>query len=319
MRASKLFFAACMLVFIIIVTVLERYAGTELHMNNVREAAAEIVDVEVLDVIENIRYGLELGKEMETFYGMDDTLREELKELGDVSDIYIFDKDYNLLYSTSDDQLPDDIESLEYGIIEQGNVFYSSHRINDDYQMVTASGIEIIRELRGDNVQKMTSFATVGCPIVIVILLILIFAVKDAHKTWNLRLVIMGMWILALGIYSCIINYNNLSESMDRIEKCITDSYETDLEQLSDKGIDIKYIGDMDEYLTRYTDNIDSIESVSLNKAGNLDFVRSKVTMNSIVFKYILQMLVMVLFMFIILLELRTFVQDYVKPRTEES
>ena len=309
-KSSKIIYAVFMVLFVIIVTALGRYIGISLYQKNVNDAVQELVDVEVTDIIEDIKYGLELGKDMKSFYGMDDTLKSEIRTHDHVTDFYILDSDYDLLYRTSNDEMPEEIESLEYGIIEKGNIFYSSRRINEEYILVTVSNTSLIKEIRGDSISDITRIAFIGCPIVILIMLIAMFVIKDEKKCWIAILIIVGSWIFGLSLYNCIINYNNYSKSIDRVEQTVVNSFKNDMAYLKDKGVDMQYVGEIEEYMHAYTDHIDGIDDIVVNRAGDLQFIYLPSARSSVVFKYILQMLLMITFMFIVLWEVRIFMTE---------
>lgn len=315
MKSSKIVYAIFMVLFVLTVTALGRYIGTSLYQKNVRDAAQELVDVEVTGFIEDIRYGLELGKDMRSFYNMDEILKDEIRKLDNVNDIYILDSDYNLLYRTSDDVMPEEINSLDYGIIEKGNVFYSSHEINDEYFLVTVSNTSLIKEIRGTSISDITRVAVFGCPIVVLIMLILMFSIKDKRRNWIAILTVIGIWISGLSIYSCVINYNNYSKSVSRVEQTVVDSFKDDMAYLNSKGVDMQYVGGIEEYLHAYTDHISGIEDIVVNRGGDLQFVYSPTAKSGVVFKYILQMLLMTAFMFIVLWEMRIFMTEYKNRR----
>ena len=309
-RSSRIIYAIFMVVFVMTVTALGRYIGTSLYQKNVRYAAQELVDVEVTGFIETIRYGLELGKDMRSFYGLDDTLKAEIRKHDNVTDIYILDSGYNTLYRTSNDQMPEEIKSVDYGIIEKGNVFYSSHRINDEYSLVTVSNTSLIKDIRGDSVSDITRIAIFGCPIVILIMLILMFTIKDEHKNWIAILIVLGIWIFGLSVCSCVINYNNYSRNAERVEKTVADLFKDDIAYLNEKGVDMQYVGEIEEYLQAYTDHIQGVEKIVVGRGGELQLVYSPAAKSGVVFKYILQMLLMVAFMLIVLWEMRIFMTE---------
>ena len=315
MKSSKIVYAIFMVLFVLTVTALGRYIGTSLYQKNVRDAAQELVDVEVTGFIEDIRYGLELGKDMRSFYNMDEILKDEIRKLDNVNDIYILDSDYNLLYRTSDDEMPEELNSLDYGIVEKGNVFYSSHAINDEYFLVTVSNMSLIKEIRGDSISDITRIAVMGCPIVILIMLILMFSIKDERKNWIAILTVIGIWISGLSIFSCAINYNNYSKSVSRVEQTVMDSFKDDMAYLNSQGVEMQYVGEIEEYLHAYTDHISGIEDIVVNRGGDLQFVYSPTAKSGVVFKYILQMLLMIVFMFIVLWEMRIFMTEYKNKR----
>ena len=315
MKSSKIVYAIFMVLFVLTVTALGRYIGTSLYQKNVRDAAQELVDVEVTRFIEDIRYGLELGKDMRSFYNMDEILKDEIRKLDNVNDIYILDSDYNLLYRTSDDEMPEEINSIDYGIIEKGNVFYSSHEINDEYFLVTVSNTSLIKEIRGTSISDITRVAVFGCPIGVLIMLILMFSIKDERRNWIAILTVIGIWISGLSIYSCVINYNNYSKSVSRVEQTVMDSFKDDMAYLNSQGVEMQYVGEIEEYLHAYTDHISGIEDIVVNRGGDLKFVYSPTAKSSVVFKYILQMLLMVVFMFIVLWEMRIFMTEYKNKR----
>lgn len=309
-NTSKIIYAVFIVFFVMTVTALGRYIGTSLYQKNVRDAAQELVDVEVTGFIENIRYGLELGKDMKSFYDMDEILKAEIRKHDNVTDIYILDSDYELLYRTSDDPMPEEIKSLDYGIIEKGNIFFSSHSINDEYLLVTVSNTSLIKEIRGDSISDITKVAFFGCPIVILIMLIAIFTIKDEKKSWVAILLIVGIWIFGLSIYSCIINYNNYSKGTERVENTVVDLFKDDMAYLKSRGVDMQYVGEIEEYLHAYTDHIEGIDDIVVNKAGDLQFIYSPTAKSGVIFKYILQMLLMITFMFIVLWEVRIFMTE---------
>ena len=323
MKGIKVIYALFLAVLTIVVTIFGKYIGKELYMKNIKDVAVELADVDVVDLISNIRYGLDMGKTLDSFYDLEDTLREEVRRHDAINDIYVMDGDLNILYSTTSDDIPGDLSLLEYGIIEDGNVFYSAHAIDDESVLVTSSDRSLITSLVGDGNSSIDRISLMGCAVTLVIVIAVTFLIRDKKKSMNAGIVVLCIWILVLGVFCCEMNYQGYTRSTARIEESIRTSFGRDIDMLTDKGIELSYIGDLDGYLSRYTENIDSIDSIKVGKGMQLQFITAHPLMNSMTFKYLLQTLMMVFFLYITMVELRIFLEenesDYIRNRSEQT
>jgi hypothetical protein len=58
---------------------------------------------------------------------------------------------------------------------------------------VTVSNASLIKEMRGDYVSHITLLTFAGCPVVIIIILVVMIAVREERKAWLTLLVIIGV------------------------------------------------------------------------------------------------------------------------------
>ncbi len=323
MKGIKIIYALFLAVLTIIVTIFGKYIGKELYMKDIKDVAVELTDVNVVDLISNIRYGLDMGKNLDTFYDLEDTLKEEVRKYDTINDIYVMDEDMNILYRTTSDDIPGDLSLLRYGIIEDGNVFYSAHAIDDESYLVTCSDRSLVTSLEGGGNADIDHISFIGCIITLVIVIAVTFMIRDKKKSMNAGIIALCIWILVLGVFCCEMNYQGYIRSTSRIEESIRISFERDINMLTDKGIELSSIGDLDGYLSRYTENIDCIDSIKVGKGMQLQFMRAHPLMNSMTFKYLFQTLLMVFFLYITMVELRIFLEenenDYIRNRSDRT
>ncbi|MCR5594296.1 MAG: hypothetical protein K6G12_00455 [Lachnospiraceae bacterium] len=313
MRSLKVLYALFVLVLTVMVTYMGMYFGKELYEENVTEGCSRIVDAEVIDFVENIRYGLELGKDMKSFYEMDEDLSELVKDCDSFQAAYIIDPDYRTVYGTDEEVLPEDLKMLKKGMLVFDGMAYSKHEINEEYTLVTASDMSIIEEITRDDNYLTPRLANIGCAVVMIITLSLLIFIKDERRMWRDVMIVIGGWGCVLGIIGCALNYNSYQKRVGLIEHSINTSIMKDIDKISSYGVSFDDVGDIDEYLSRYYENTDCIERITyIENSEELSFVSSTPSMSSIVFKYILQVLIEAAFLFIILWEMRIFMDEVV-------
>ncbi len=150
-----------------------------------------------------------------------------------------------------------------------------------------------------------------------------IFLIRDSKKSMNAGILILCIWILVLGVLCCEMNYRGYKRGVERIEESIGNSFERDINTLTDRGIELSTIGDLDGYLSRYTENIDSIDSIGIGEGIKLQFTAAHPLMNSMTFKYLFQTLLMMIVLYITMVELRIFLEenenDYIRNRSDRT
>ena len=67
--------------------------GCLMHYANLKKTAQNTIGIELADFIYNINYSMQFGKQIETFYGMDERLQEEKEQFSDIRELYIISED----------------------------------------------------------------------------------------------------------------------------------------------------------------------------------------------------------------------------------
>ncbi len=290
----------------IIVTAVSAFLGYSVYINNIETISNKIVGVELSDVSEMISYDIEMGKDIEGAFDLEERIKEHSELFENIEDLYVIEKDGRIIASTTDNEvfLPRDLVFLEEGYLIENGLLYSINRLSDEISIVATTKADYLNELDGDYMYNLINFSVIGGMIVIVLFIVLYMTIKDLDKSKKVVTIVLAVWVFAQGAFIAYANYTAYTDSIVKIEETVTGIYEYDLSKITSRGIDFEYIGGIEEYLERYIKNVDEIAEID-EQDGKLEFTMSKVYMNRMVMNYIVQNFLVFIFSMIILGEFR--------------
>ena len=294
------------IIVMIIVTAISAFLGYSVYINNIETISNKIVGVELSDVSEMISYDIEMGKDIEGAFDLEERIKEHSELFENIEDLYVIEKDGRIIASPTDNEvfLPRDLVFLEEGYLIENGLLYSINRLSDEISIVATTKADYLNELDGDYMYNLINFSVIGGMIVIVLFIVLYMTIKDLDKSKKVVTIVLAVWVFAQGAFISYANYSAYADSVIRIEETVTGIYEYELSKITSRGIDLKYIGGIEEYLERYIRNVDEIAQIDVQD-GRLEFTSSKVYMNRMVMNYIVQNFLVFIFSMIILGEFR--------------
>ncbi len=310
MKRVGLFISISTVLFAVIVTVISVFMGQSIYGNNNKTIANNVISVYVTDLKESIRDNLMLGKTMENYFSLGDTLAAYRDGLDEIEDIYVTDGHGSILAGTGDVMNADpEVAYLRKGYLADDDEMYCASAINDELYLVAVARMDFVNALRGNYYDRAFTFAVIGCIVAVNVLAILFVTVKDKEKARKAGVIVFSVWIFVLGLFITLLNYRAYQKSVTMIEDVITDTYERDLQKLRDAGVEYEYVSGIEEYMTRYIDDIDEIAMLTEHE-GSLTYTISRTYMNRVIMGYLVQTLLIYFFSMIIMAEFNIFIQD---------
>lgn len=306
MTSSIRFRVLAVLAFVI--TALSWVMGCLMDNTNLKSTWHNLVSVEYTGFLENIRYGMHFGKELETFYGMDDTLMAEQAAHKDTIALYIVREDGTVLFATGDEVFPSkELETVSGGLFVHEGMQYDLLGIDDDAMLVVEKDAGGFIDALRERYRQLLVVAIAGLLVLFALMGGASRLMRDEEKSYAVMVTFLAIWILCFGAYLGASAYMDYASSMGEIKENIEVSVANDRRMVRSKGVDDAFVGGMDAYLERYAESIPEIRSVSMDEGGRLDIEADKAYLNRSALDYVLQTILFLVFSAMILTEYQMF------------
>lgn len=294
----------------LIITVLSLILGCLMYTSNAKAIRKNLVFVEVTGLLTNIRYGLHFGKNIETYYGMQDLLEKTAKSAEETDNFYIVDDAGTILFQTGN-RVPRAriLDLAEDSYLKEGEKFYCSFPVSDGARMITES--DISNDVKDWNRYYLdqTLVTTIGFLVVTIVMLILRGLLKETSVSYRLIMSLLVLWVLGISSLIGYCTYTEYRKSIEQMCETMERTVLADLERVHENGIDDENITGMDDYLKRYVENISEIDGVSLRDTGDgCVFHLSRVFLGRVKVDYTMQAFLLLAFSVMILTEYHLFV-----------
>ena len=135
----------------------ERTLAKATYTRNIKDIANKIVGVELSDVSEMISYDIELGKDIEKSFDLEERIIEHSELFENIEDLYVMDGDDRVIASTGDSDviLPRDLTFLGEGYLIENGLLYSINSLSDDVSIVATTKADFMDELDGDYIYNL--------------------------------------------------------------------------------------------------------------------------------------------------------------------
>ena len=312
---TKIRFVITLLIFIM--TVITFILGTMMYHSNLKKTEQNVIGVELADFIYNINYSMQFGKNIETFYGMEQQLDSLKEHFEDIEELYIISADNQILFLTADQMPNDNISSMSAGENKiSGHNLYCMYQLNEKASVLVKSNAEAMQAKMMHYLKNLAWIAFAGVAFVNLLVIIFWNALKSRKKAFQASFILLVIWILCFGTFIGFGGYQVYSESLDTVFEAIRSSVKTDFEQILHAGVPEDRIFEIEQYLARYTDMIPEVESIQADQTEVI-CIASETYRQKVILDYGLQTVLLLTFSILILTEYRLFV--FSQPENTEQ
>ena len=291
--------------------------GSLMHYANLKATVQNTIGVELADFQYNIRYSMQFGKQIETFYGMDDRLQEEKERFPNIYELYILGADHRILFSTGVTVPGEDIVSMPAGENKTDhNVMYCMYPLHNESRILVCTGLEGILEQEKAYVMKLAVKAAAETAIAVILMMVLSILFRNQKRAAFAASAVMLVWILVFGITIGVEGYQTYSDSVKTVVGTIQNSVDADFAKIESLGVPREQIHEVDRYLERYLDMVPEIEEIHIEQ-GSLQYKTSASYLGKTLMDYVLQTVLLLTFSILLLAEYRIFIKNYRAPKTE--
>ena len=303
----------------LIITSLSYILGNMMYRTNTRNTYQNLLHVELTDFIENIRYGLHFGKNINTYFGMKELLLSEVERVSDIEQLYVVDSENNILFGTDDEEFSSDILELSEANLVQGDIFYAGMALTEDgsVRLLVKSNCTSLIQEQDAYAKEFLFQSLIG--LIVAEAVILILGLLSRKKVFLAKLLapVLFMWILTDSAMVGISAYHDYSDSIEEMNGLIEASVENDMGLLSEKGFSAESVSDVEGYLSRYKEGIQEIEEINYS-SDKLLVIISKPYIRKVFIDYVLQAALFLTFSALILAEYQIFI-NYSTGETEDE
>lgn len=255
-----------------------------------RDTYQNLVHVELTGFIENTRYSLHFGKDIETFYRMNEILSEEINLIDDVDGLYVVSEDGRVLFATDGFELTRDVLKLVNANTVEGNQFFAGIPLSADGSaglIARCSSKSLLLE-QSDYIFRFLIICLIGLVLVETIMLVLLKTMSGSSHMIQLMLVVLLIWIVSVAVVGSADLYRNYSKSIEKMQSYIEEAVYRDIAWVKSQGIKDESLTELDTYFDRYIGQIDEVESISMDDGG-LVKIEFKPYVQKIVFGCVIQ------------------------------
>ena len=315
-KKRKFSFLILIVIMDVLITGLSLVMGCLTYSSNTKKIQQNDASIRLTNLTGNIRYALSFIGEIEKYYGLHGALVDAKEEMPRFQDLYVLDRDGNVISATSDEELSLRVKRMTPGTNRvQGRQFICVFSLTDGANLVSVEDASPIFEKEQSYFPKLILIAVIGFLATGAIMSIFWVLVKKEKPRRAILILILGAWVMLFGAFVGVTSAKDYSNSLTTLNGIIEEAFEQDIATLQEEGVPISSISDFDSYLSRYTENIPEIEKIVYKNDG-LVFTRSDNYIRSVYLDYALQTLLSLMFTGMILAEYTIFLA---KTREEEG
>ncbi len=285
-----------------VITALACVIGALTYRSNIRRTYQNLVHVELTDFIENTRYSLHFGKDIESFYRMNEILTEVTDVIEDVDGLYVVSDDRQVLFATDGRELSGKVLSLSGANTVEGRQFYTGMPLTEDgsARLIARCSSKSILLRQSDYLFRFLIVCLSGFVITELLILLLWRALRGRRQLIPVLMTVLTVWTIILSISGGINAFRDYTDSIEETRLQIEESAYRDIESVKAMGVKEESVRPLDSYLQRYVDEIEEVESVTMDEEGNI-VVTFRLYAQSIIFQYVLQALIFLAISFVTL------------------
>lgn len=304
-------------ILIVVITAITFGLGSLMYYTNLKSTRQNVIGAELADFIYNTNYSMRFGKQIDTFYGMDDQLLSLRENYDLIHDLYIVGEDDGILYSTSKEMLDSKVCALESGknAVSKKSL-YCMYELNDSARILVRTDRKSITADLMEHMKAMALRAVIGAAIAIALILIFSFVIKKEKVNTVVSSILLIIWIITFGVMIGRNGYLAYRRSLDTVFETVRYEISADFDKVRSLGVAEEDIIGVDQYLERYSDMIPEIDRVKAD-GGEISFVKSASQERKILLDYIFQSALLLLFSLIIVIEQQIYSKD--KRLSEEA
>ena len=314
---KKNYLTAVIIALNLFITILSLVLGCLMYRSNSRSILQNMTYVEVTDFISNIEYAIHFGKSLDSFYGMEDRLSDFVSDSERVDAMYVVDIGGRRLFGTDKESIPDEVMNLSSNEnLKKDNLFYCTFPIGEVGRIISRSDIsEESRKWTGYYI-RLGIVALAGFAVSTLLIIVVGHIINDKKKSDMIITLMLAAWIVSISSYVGYRAYTDYMGSIKELGDSVVKTIGTDLKKVENMGIDENYFKDMDDYLSRYSDDIPELEEIGYD-SGEISFRISESYMMRVTADYVLQSLLFLAFSMMILAEYKIFMSEMEKGKME--
>ena len=291
--------------------------GSLMYFANLKKMVQNTIGVELADFIFNINYSMQFGKQIETFYGMDERLLEQKAQFQDIQEMFVLSGDNTILFATAEEKPAVELVSMPAGENKtEKDRMFCMYEINADSRILVSTGAEGIRRQTRSYELQLAVKAAAGTAAAIALMLVLSFLFKNKKRAVLTASAMMYMWIFVFGGIIGLKGYQTYSENIKTVVSTIEHSVNADFARIESMGVERAQIHETERYMERYLEMVPEIEEIHMEQ-GNLRYKISASYMGKELLDYVLQTILLMTFSILILTEYRIFAANYQIEKTE--
>lgn len=307
------------LILCFVITVFSCFLGVLTYRNNIRRTYQNLVHVELTDFIENTRYSLHFGKDINSFYRMNEILTEERDAIDDIDGLYVVSDDRQVLFATDGRELSGRVLGLSDANTVEGDQFYAGMPLTEDgsARLIARCSSKSILLRQSTYLFRFLIICFAGF-VVVELLILLLRRILSGRKA--LIPVLMGLlsaWIVVVSVAGAINTYRDYSESIEQTRSLIQASASRDISRVQNEGIKAESLKPFDTYFARYVDEIDEVESVSMNENGYIT-ITFHLYAQRIILTYVLQALLFLAISAIVLVLYMAYAKRHIADEADQ-
>ena len=302
------------------ITILSLVLGCLMHASNEKSIIQNQVYVELTDFISNIEYGLHFGKSLESYYGMEEELKDVLDNTDSIDRLYIVDTRGDILFRTADEPLSKEVSNMSGKSNQKnGNDLYCAFDFATDARLIAHSDISGQTKEWRAYYMHLLLVALAGFIVSAGLMFLVYRHISNAKKSYYLMIAVLLLWIVTISSIVGYGAYTRYRMSISKLDDVIERNIISDVEWVHDQGVKDEDISGVNTYLERYSDNISEIEKIKRDR-NDFVFEISESYMRRKLLDYLLQTLLFLAFSSMILAEYQIFMSGTgMNERKEDS
>ena len=292
------------------ITVLCLVLGILMYSSNSKSIIRNNAYVDITGMISNIGYGLHFGKSVESYYGMDKELSETVNESDIVDAMYVVSDSGQVLFSTEDKTLPRDVlKASVNSTILHGHILYCVHYLTDEASIITES--DISAEMKEWNMYFIRLFLVciAGFTLSSALMCLIHIHSKKKLRGYHVNIAVLILWILIISFFIGYSAYMDYNLSLNDLSGSVLSAIDNGMESVHALGIKNQNISGIDDYLKRFSENINEIEEI-VREGDKYRVITSSAYMRRVTVDYFLQTFLFLTFSAMILAEFQIFMTE---------
>ena len=263
-KQSRLVTTIAVLCFII--TVLSCISGVSAYRSNICRIYQNLVHVELTDFIENTRYALHFGKDIGSFYRMNEILSEEIRVIDDVDGLYVVSDAREVLFATDGRELSRRVLGLLDANRIEGDQFYVGLPLTQDgsARLIARCSSKAILLQQSSFLFRFLIVCIVGGILAQLLIILLWRSLGSRRYIKTLLMLVLSVWILVLSTVGGATVYRDYSRSIGGMRTRIEEAANRDINKVKAAGVKDSSISSLDTYFARYENEISEVEQVTL-------------------------------------------------------
>ncbi|MBR0277877.1 MAG: hypothetical protein IJQ50_05415 [Clostridia bacterium] len=283
------------------ITAITFVLGSMVFRSNLKQTKQNTIGVELADFIYNTEYSMRFGKQIETFYGMDDLLETEKNQFSDIQDIYIVSDNNSILFKTASEEPAAQICSITAGEnISSENSLYCMYELSSNARIMVRTNQQDIIDKMKDYISNTAIKASIGLALSLLVVLSFSFIIKKEKTASIFAAVILISWTVVFGTMIGIDGYKAYNKSLNTVYDSIEFSINSDFERLEVLGVE--RINNVEEYLKRYTDMIPEVDEIQID-GKKIECISSDSYARKVLMDFVFQTVLLLTFSLLIFIE----------------